>query len=66
MLKKPSEGLGPGTILYVSPENDYWGYPTGMGGRKLMSRVELKRGSQGLAELGTDWFDVHNGLQALQ
>ncbi len=36
-----------------------------MGGRQLISRVELKTRSQGLVELGTDWFDKHDGLQAL-
>ena len=61
-LKSPSDGLGSGSILFVSPKDDYWGYPTGMGGRQQMSRVDLKLKSQGLVELGTDWFDNHDGL----
>jgi hypothetical protein len=44
---------GQGAILYVSPEGDYEGYPTGMGGRKTID-ANAFRDSVLLVELRRD------------
>ncbi len=64
-LKRRDEGFGLGAILYVSPRDNYRGYPTGMGGRVAIARSEFKNKSDGLVQLGTDWFDQAEGSQAL-
>ncbi len=53
-LQNPLDGLGPGSIMYVSAKDDYWGYPTGMGGRRLIPLDELIEKSDALVEMGTD------------
>jgi hypothetical protein len=53
-------------MVYVSPRDDYHGYPTGMGSRQLMSTEDLRHGSSHLVELGSDWFGTFNGAQVMQ
>ena len=50
IMKNSRSGFGTGAIMYVSPKNDYWGYPTGMGGRVSILSEELRRKSEGLVE----------------
>jgi hypothetical protein len=64
-LKRREDGFGPGAILFVSPKHNYRGYPTGMGGRITITRTEFKSEAEGLVQLGTDWFDQEDGLQAI-
>ncbi len=64
-LQNPLDGLGSGSILYVSAKDDYWGYPTGMGGRRLIPISKLIEKSDALVEMGTDWFENHDDLESL-
>ena len=55
---------GQEALLYVSPERDYEGYPTGVGGR---NSIEIKAflDSDLMVELGRDWIGEAEGRPAL-
>jgi hypothetical protein len=55
-----------GGLIYVSARDDYYGYPTGMDSRQLMSYALLSEGASHLVEMGTDWFGEIEGNQVLQ
>ena len=46
---------GPGSIVHISPRDNYRGYPTGMGGRLSIERSEYTDKATHLVELGLDW-----------
>jgi hypothetical protein len=62
----PEDPPKQGGLVYVSPRDDYYGYPTGMGSRQMINMESLRSGSTHLVELGADWFGVLGGAQALQ
>jgi hypothetical protein len=64
MERLPVRNEGRGALLYVSPEMNYHGYPTGMGGRQAISKQEF-RASGALVELGMDWIGEIRGKQVL-
>ena len=59
--------LGSGSIVSVSARDNYWGYPTGMGGRRTLPKEDWERDATALVEMGTDWYemvDAHETLTA--
>ena len=54
---------GPGSIVHISPRNEYQGYPTGMGGRNAIMRSEFIREATHLVEMGIDWSEKLGGSQ---
>ena len=47
--------IGPGGIVFISPRDNYHGYPTGMGGRIAIQRSEFVDKATKLIELSEDW-----------
>ena len=62
----PKKYIGPGVKVFVSPRNDYQGYPTGMGGRNSISRVEFAANAKELVELSEDWLEIKDGFEVLK
>jgi hypothetical protein len=60
-----SRQMGPGRIIYVSPRDDYQGYPTGAGGRNSISRDEFVDKATHLIELSEDWLEKVDNKEAL-
>ena len=57
--------MGPGRIIYVSPKDDYQGYPTSAGGRNSISRGEFVEKAMHLIELSEDWLEKVDNKEAL-
>ena len=60
-----SKRIGEGRIVFVSPRDDYHGYPTGMGGRISITRAEFSEKATHLVELSEDWVDKIDMEEAL-
>ena len=57
--------LGSGSIVSVSARDNYWGYPTGMGGRRTLPKEDWERDATALVEMGTDWYEMVDAYETL-